>query len=105
MEERKRKVESSQIVGMAVAGEDDRRVPVTRGPSRAPSRPRRVQARGGAWGCLKIWEKSWKIGKIILWRFVPSVCDLAFPNVSVSAPTSLVLRDNAVTGIDMLEEK
>lgn len=41
-------VESSLIAGMAVAGEDDRRVPVTCPPSRAATHPSmlgRVQAR------------------------------------------------------------
>ena len=51
LEEGFQMVESSRIVGMAVAGEDDRRVLVTRGSSRATTRPRRV-------GCL---ENSGKI--------------------------------------------
>ena len=53
----------------AVAGEDDQRVACTRWSSRATTRPRRVQARGSAWGCQKNWKKSGKIlekkGKII----------------------------------------
>ena len=45
----------------AVAGEDDRRVPVTRWSSRATTRPRRVQARGKLENFGKNVEKSRKI--------------------------------------------
>ena len=59
--------------------------------SRAPSRPRRVGARG--WS-----EKS---GKNVE-KYFMGVCAISFgfglPDVSVSAPISLVLPENAVTG-------
>ena len=47
-----------------VAGEDDRRVACTRWPSRATSRPRRVQARGGAWEVGKFGKNPGKSGKL-----------------------------------------
>ena len=58
LEEGFHKVKSALIVGMAVAGEDDRRMPVTRWPSRAPSRPMRVRARGKSENLGKNVEKS-----------------------------------------------
>ena len=50
-------------------------------------------------------KKSWKN----LENYFMGVCAISFGfdllDVSVSAPTSLILCENAVTGIDMLEEK
>lgn len=46
MNEGFQRVESAQIVGVTVAGEDDWRMSVTRGSPRTTTHPKRVQTRG-----------------------------------------------------------